>query len=82
MTTDELSALSDADLREKAKAMKRSEVLHALVIGLMAGVVIYSVIMNSWGLVTLIPLFFISRLLRQSDEYKALKSVLAERKLD
>ncbi|MEM7574627.1 MAG: FUSC family protein [Bacteroidota bacterium] len=82
MTIEELSALSDAELREKAKIMKRSEILHALVIGLMAGVVIYSVVANSWGFFTLIPLFFISRLLRQSDEYKALKSVLAERKLD
>jgi hypothetical protein len=37
----------------------------AFFIGFFAGIIIYSVAANTWGLVTLIPLFFIYALLKR-----------------
>ena len=78
----ELSNLSDDELRARAKAMKRSEIAHALLIGAMVGIILYSVAKNTWGLVTLIPLFFIFKVLHKPERNRALKKVLAERGLD
>jgi hypothetical protein len=44
------------------------EVLNALVIGFMIGIVIYSVAVNSVGFLTLIPLYIAYRLLKGSDK--------------
>lgn len=82
MNEQELSALSDDELRAKAKEMKRSEIRHALLIGAMVGIIVYSVAKNTWGLVTLIPLFFIVRVLHRPERNRALKRVLGERGLD
>ena len=81
MKQKELSELTDQELLDEAKRMKSSSIAHAFVIGLMIGVVVYSVVKNTWGLFTLIPLFFIYRLTRNSDYNKELKEHLKERKL-
>lgn len=57
MDQEELTELSDQELLELAGKMKKSAIGHALVIGFMVGVIIYSVVENTWGLLTLIPLF-------------------------
>ncbi|MBY6203848.1 hypothetical protein [Halomonas denitrificans] len=82
MDLQHLSTLSDDELRAMAKEMKRSELWHALLIGAMVGIILYSVAKNTWGLVTLIPLFLIFRVLHQPERNRTLKKVLAERELD
>ncbi len=82
MTKKELSALTDQELLDEAKKMKKSSILHALVIGIMFGVVLYSIFKNTWGLVTLIPLFFIYKLTRKSEHNEELKKLLKERNLN
>lgn len=51
----------------------------AFTIGLMIGVIVYSVAVNTYGLVTLIPLFFIYKAAKGSKDNDALKTVLKER---
>ena len=82
MKKKELSECTDQELLEEAKKMKLSSITHAFVIGLMVGVVVYSVVKNSWGLLTLIPLFIIYKLTRKSSRNEELKKLLKERKLD
>lgn len=82
MTQKELSELTDQELLDKAKKMKSTKVINAVLIGFMIGVVIYSVANNTIGLVTLIPLFFIYKMVNKSTDDIALKSILKERDLD
>jgi 1,4-dihydroxy-2-naphthoate octaprenyltransferase len=81
MNQRELSELTDHELLAEAKKMKWSAMTHAFVIGFMIAVVFYSLIKNTWGLLTLIPLFFIYRLTRKSIQYEELKRLIKERKL-
>jgi hypothetical protein len=55
MNEQELSQLTDEQLLAEAKKLKRASILSALVIGIMAGVIIWSVAKNTWGFLTLIP---------------------------
>ncbi|MGE0930890.1 FUSC family protein [Peijinzhouia sedimentorum] len=83
MSPNELAELSDQELLEEARKLKSSSILHATLIGFMLGVIIYSVVKNTWGLVSLIPLFFIYKLSKNStrDKTKTLKRILKERNL-
>jgi hypothetical protein len=82
MNQKELSELTDQELLAEAKKMKSSSIAHAFVIGLMIGVVVYSIVKNTWGFFTLIPLFFIYRLIENSNNNEELKKLLKERKLN
>jgi hypothetical protein len=81
MKQKELSELSDQELLDEAKKMKSSSIAHAFVIGFMAGIVVYSFVKNTWGLVTLIPLFFIYKLTSYPNNNEELKRLLKERNL-
>ena len=59
MTEEQLSELTDQELLALAKKMRTTAVQSALLIGFMIGIIIYSVVVNSVGFFTLIPLFFI-----------------------
>ena len=82
MDQKELAELTDQELLAEAKKMNSSAILHAVLIGFMVGVIIYSVAKNTWGLLTLIPLFFIYRLTRKSKRNETLKQLLKERNLE
>jgi hypothetical protein len=47
----------------------------------MAGVIIWSVVKNTWGIFTLIPLYFIYKIVKGSKKNDTLKEVLKERGL-
>ena len=81
MNPQELSAWTDEALLEAAKKTKPSPLLDAFFIGFLASVIVYSVAVNSWGFLTLIPLFMIFGLLKKSKKYDALKAELQKRKL-
>ncbi len=48
----------------------------------MIGVVVFSIVKNTWGLLTLIPLFFIYKLTSYPNNNEELKRLLKERKLN
>jgi hypothetical protein len=82
MSQKELSELTDQELMEEAKKIKPSPIIDAFFIGFLVGIIIYSVVANSWGFLTLIPLFMIYGLLKKSNKYTALKKELKERSLE
>lgn len=78
MKKEELSELTDEQLLAKAKKMKSASIISALLIGVMAGVVIWSVVKSTVGFFTLIPLYFAYRLINSSKDDKALNEQLKE----
>jgi len=81
MNQKELTELTDQELIEEAKKIKPSPLVDAFFIGFLVGIIIYSVVMNSWGFLTLIPLFIVYKLLKKSERNEALKKGLKERNL-
>ena len=59
MNQKELSQLTDEELLEAAKNNKPSPIIDAFFIGFLVGIIIYSVAANTWGFLTLIPLYLI-----------------------
>ena len=84
MKQKELSELTDQELLEEAKKMKSSAIMHAALIGLMIGVVIYGVAKNNLGFFALIPLYFAFKFFHNPENnkrYEAVKQLLKERNL-
>lgn len=83
MTSNELSALTDQELLAEAKKLKSNAIINAVLIGVMIGVVIYSVAKNTWGFLTLIPLFLAFKVFHKPENNKrheAVKELIKERK--
>lgn len=82
MNQNEWSQLSDKELLEVVKNSKPSPIIDAFFIGFLVGIIIYSVFANSWGFLTLIPLYFIYIFLKKPKKYEALKNELKKRNLE
>lgn len=76
-----LEEFTDEELLQEAKKMKSASIMTAVVIGFMIGIIIWSVINSTVGLLTLIPLFFIYKLINKSNSNKELKELLQKRNL-
>lgn len=82
MHQKELSELTDQELLDEAKKVKSTSIQYALLIGFLIGIVLYSVVKNSLGFFTLIPLYFVYKLINNSNyDHKALENLLKERNL-
>lgn len=81
MTVEELRDLSDEQLLEEAKKMKKDQIIHAVLIGLMIGVALYSIFKNGFGFFVFLILYFTFKVFHKPDKNKALKEVLAERNI-
>jgi len=82
MKQKELSELTDQELLAEAKKVKSASIMNALLIGFLIGIVIYSVVKNTWGFLTLIPLYLAYKLINNSAyDTKELKRLLKERNL-
>ncbi len=84
MKQKELSGLTDQELLAEVKTMKSASIIDATLIGCMIGVVIFSILKNTVGLFTLIPLFFAFKVFHKpkNNEYrKDLEKLLKERNL-
>ena len=78
----ELTELSDQELVQEARKAKTAAVINAVLIGFLFGIVFYSIMKNSWGFLTLIPLFLAYKLINNSNyKKKELEDLLRERKL-
>ncbi|MNK85353.1 hypothetical protein D3C87_1052300 [compost metagenome] len=77
-----LTELTDEELLQEAKKMKSAAIMNGFLIGFLIGIIFYSIIKNSWGFLTLIPLIFAYKLINNS-KYKneELKSILKARNL-
>jgi hypothetical protein len=82
MEQKNLSNLTDEELRKEAKRLKNKPIITAFLIGFLFGIVVFSVAVNSFGFLMLIPLFLIYKLTRPSAEDEALLAVIKERNLE
>ena len=82
MNQQKLSKLSDEELLTLRRKMKSDSMNNALLVGAMGGIVIYSIVNKSVGFLTLIPLVFAYKLIKDSKKHKALWKVLKDRNLD
>jgi len=73
MIEKELPQFTDEELLDEAKHNKPSPILDAFFIGFLVGIIIYSVASNTWGFITLLPLFLIYVFLKKPKKYEALK---------
>ncbi len=83
MELKEYSQFTDQELLEEAKKMKSFSITNALLIGILVGVLFFSIVKNSWGMLSLIPLYFIYKMVNDPKNKKviALEKIMKERKL-
>ena len=83
MKQKEYTQMTDEELLNEAKKMKSFSFTNALLIGFLAGVIFYSVVKNSWGMLSLIPIYFIYKLTNdaKNKKVKELQSLFKERNL-
>lgn len=82
MKQKELSELSDQELLQEAKKRKSNSITTAVFIGFLVGIIIYSIAKNSFGFLTLIPLFLVYKLVNKpKSDSNELRNLLKERNL-
>jgi hypothetical protein len=83
MTNKDFSELTDQELLDEAKKMKSFSITNTLIIGFLVGIIFYSIVKNSWGLLTLIPLYFIYKMINdpKNKRSKDLEKLLKVRNL-
>lgn len=82
MEQKKLTELTDQELLQEAKKRKSASIANAVLIGFLIGIVFYSIMKNTWGFFTLIPLFFAYKLINNSKyDNKELEALLKERNL-
>jgi hypothetical protein len=67
------SELSDQQSLDKEKEIKSNSTINAVLIGVMIGIVIWSVAKNNLGFFTLLPLFFVYKFINNPKKDEALK---------
>lgn len=77
-----LNELTDEELLQESKKLKTASVINAVLIGFMFGIIFYSIMKNSLGWFTIIPLFFAYKLINNSKyKTKEVEDLLKERNL-
>ena len=82
MSEKKLSEFTNEELLKEAKNNKSRPIINATFIGILIGIIIYSIVQNTWGLVTLVPLFLIYQLLKKSKKNDELEKLMKERNLN
>jgi hypothetical protein len=83
MPPKNLSDFTDQELLAESKKLKSFSIVNALLIGFLAGIIFFSIAKNSWGMLTLIPLYFIYKLVNdpKNKRKKDVEALLRERNL-
>lgn len=82
MEQKKLSELTDQELLQEAKKRKSTSIINAVLIGFLIGIILYSIIKNSLGFLTLLPLFLAYKLTNNSKyNTTELENLLKERNL-
>lgn len=83
MDQKDYSQMTDIELLDEAKRMKRFSIANALLIGFLVGVVAYSIFKSTWGMLTIIPIYFIYKMINdpRSKKVKELQGILKKRNL-
>lgn len=81
MSQKELSEMTTEELLLEGKKIKSSNIINAVLFGVMIGIAAYSTIKNGLGILTFFPLLLIQMLLKNNARKKAFESELKERNL-
>ena len=82
MKKKELSELTNEELLNEAKKLKSTAMINATLVGVLIGILIYSVAVNNIGFLTLILLYALYKLVNNSNHDKAeIETLLKERNL-
>jgi len=83
MENKELSQLTDQELLDEAKKLKSFSITNAFFIGLLLGIVFYSIFKSTFGFLMLIPLYFVHKMMNdpKNKRYKELEELLKQRNL-
>lgn len=90
MKKEQLLAMTDDELLVEKQKLKKSKIIHATLIGFLAGIIIFGVVgwlsseKNTLGFLIpmFFPIFFIYKLVKNSKKNKPLEDVLKERNLN
>jgi riboflavin transporter FmnP len=66
MSDIKLTDLTIEELNQAMQKKKSRSILNAILVGFLIGIVIYSIVKNTLGLVTLIPLFLAYKIINNS----------------
>lgn len=77
----ELSELTDEELLVEGKKIKSTNIVNAVLFGVMIGVAAYSTVKNGFGILTFFPVLFIQMLIKNNNRKKAFEDQLKERNL-
>ena len=81
MIQKELSELSNEDLLLEGKKIKSTNIVNAVLFGVMIGVATWSTVKYGLGIITFFPVLFIQMLLKNNARKKAFEKELKERNL-
>ena len=82
MSLKPLAELTDQELLEAAKKQRSTNIINAFIIGFLAGIIIYSISVNTFGFLMIIPLFLAYKLINKSKyEREELENQLKKRNL-
>lgn len=73
MKPNNLTELSDQELRQKSKKLKNNKIIDATLIGFTVGIAIYSAVKNGFGFATFFPLILAYIFVRNSTNNKILE---------
>lgn len=76
MSDQELSAMTNEELLAEKKKLKSFSVFNAFLIGILIGIIIYSLYNNTFGFLMIIPVYLIYTL-RQNPKNKRLEEINA-----
>lgn len=81
MIKKEVTEYTDEELRLEIQQIKSSNILNAVLIGVMIGIAIYSTVKNGLGILTFFPLFFVPMMIKKRARKKVLEEQMKERNL-
>ena len=81
MEENKLAELTDEELLQEAKKIKKNRLYDATIIGVLIGIAIYSSVKNGFGLLTFLPLAYLPIAGKNNTKNKELGSLLKERNL-
>jgi Na+-transporting methylmalonyl-CoA/oxaloacetate decarboxylase beta subunit len=82
MESKKLSEFTDQELLAEAKKIKTTAIIDAVLIGFLVGVVFYSIVNKSFGILMLIPIYLGYKLINKPKHHKKdVEALLKERNL-
>ena len=81
MEQKELELLSDEELLEEAKKIKRYSLYDAVIFGFLIGIAIYSSVKNGFGWLTFLPLVYLPIAAKNKSKREAVDKLIKERNL-